>query len=253
MTEFNLLEFIPLAVAAWLVGLSKGGLPTIGMLAVPLLSLHMPPMQAAVLLLPVYLVSDVVGMWLYRRDFSTSHLRVLIPAGLLGISIGWATAAYVSDAMLTLMLGLMGVAFCLNTWLKSSAATEHTQLHKGKGWFWGAMSGFTSFISHAGGPPYQIFMLPQRLPKMVFAGTSTIYFAILNSAKVVPYQFIQPYDWDRLMQAVVLMPFAILGTVMGAWIARRLAEVWFYRVVQMGLFAISLKLMWSSLVDFGIF
>jgi uncharacterized membrane protein YfcA len=247
------LAFLPLALAAWLVGLSKGGLPTIGMLAVPLLSLHMPPMQAAILLLPVYLVSDAVGIWLYRRDFSMPHLRVLVPAGLLGIGLGWTLAAYVSDQMLTIMLGIMGIAFCLNTWLRQSSNAERAPLHAGKGWLWGALSGFTSFISHAGGPPYQIFMLPQRLPKLVFAGTSTIYFAILNSAKIIPYQFIQPYNWDLFMQAVVLMPMAIIGAFMGAWIARRLAETWFYRLVQIGLFAISLKLVWSALTDWGVF
>jgi len=64
-------------VAAFLVGLSKGGLPMIGMLAVPLMALVMPPLQAAMLLLPIYVASDLVGIWLYRHAFSRTHLRVL--------------------------------------------------------------------------------------------------------------------------------------------------------------------------------
>ena len=83
------------ALAAFLVGLSKGGLPAIGMLAVPLLSLVMSPVKAAVLLLPIFVVSDVAAVWLYRRDFSAPNLRILLPAGVLGVVVGWLTAALV--------------------------------------------------------------------------------------------------------------------------------------------------------------
>ena len=240
-------DFGLLALAAWLVGLSKGGLPTIGMLAVPLLPLVMPPMQAAVLLLPIYILSDMVGIYLYRKAFSAQHLRILIPAGLVGIGLGWATASRVSDAVLALMIGAVGIGFCLNTWLRKPATNSTPALRPLWGRFWGALSGFTSFISHAGGPPFQMYMLPQKLPKLVFAGTSTLFFAVINMAKLVPYEFIRPYDVSSLRQAAWLVPFALLGTVMGAWLTRRLADAWFYRLVQIGLFFISIKLVWSAL------
>jgi uncharacterized membrane protein YfcA len=243
MTE----TFFLLGIAAWLVGLSKGGLPTIGMLAVPLLALVMPPMQAAVLLLPIYILSDMVGIYLYRKAFSAQHLRILVPAGLVGIGLGWVTASRVSDAVLALMIGAVGIGFCLNTWLRKPAANSTPTLRPLWGRFWGALSGFTSFISHAGGPPFQMYMLPQKLPKLVFAGTSTLFFAVVNAAKLVPYEFIRPYDLVSLQQAAWLVPFALLGTVMGAWLTRRLADAWFYRLVQIGLFFISIKLVWSAL------
>ena len=80
--------FVLAGLAALLVGLSKGGLPTVGMLAVPLLSLFMSPVKAAVLLLPIYIISDVVSVWLYRKNFSAPNLKILIPAGVLGVCIG---------------------------------------------------------------------------------------------------------------------------------------------------------------------
>lgn len=240
-------EFALLSLVAWLVGLSKGGLPTIGMLAVPLLSLVMPPMQATVLLLPIYILSDMVGIYLYRKAFSAAHLRTLIPAGLVGIGFGWATASRISDAALAVLIGLIGIGFCLNSWLRTSPTRAAGQPHKGWGRFWGALSGFTSFISHAGGPPFQVYMLPQKLPKLVFAGTSTLFFAAVNAAKLVPYQFIRPYNSDSLYQAAWLVPAALLGTVMGAWLTKRLADAWFFRLVQIGLFVVSLKLVWSAL------
>lgn len=235
------------ALAAFLAGLSKGGLPAIGMLAVPVLSLIMSPVKAAGLLLPIYVVSDVAGVWLYRRDFSSPNLRILLPAGILGVVVGWLTASLVSDRVITLMIGLMGVSFCLNAWLRKQDNAPAKLPSVPKGSFWGLLAGFTSFISHAGAPPFQVYMLPQKLPKAQFAGTATIVFAVINAAKILPYQNLRPYSAYTLSSAATLVPFALCGAVCGAWLTRRIADVWFYRVVQISLFAVSLKLMAGAL------
>ncbi len=233
--------------AALLVGLSKGGLPAIGMLAVPLLSLVMSPVKAAVLLLPIYVISDIVGVWLYRRDYSAVNLRILIPAGIFGVFTGWLTASRVPDSAINFMIGAIGVAFCLNIWLRKPSTAPAQSAHTGKGLFWGSLAGFTSFISHAGAPPFQVYMLPQKLPKTTFAGTSTILFAVINVAKILPYQNLRPYSGEALHSAVVLVPFALVGAVCGAWLTRRIADVWFYQVVQISLFVVSLKLIVNAL------
>ena len=234
------------ALAALLVGLSKGGLPAIGMLAVPLMALSMSPVQAAVLLLPIYVVSDMAGLWLYRRDFSAPNLRILVPAGLGGVLLGWATAAWVSDRVVTFLIGLMGLGFCLYAWLRRQSDAPPQPAHLFKGCFWGTVTGFTSFISHAGAPPFQVYVLPQKLPKAQFAGTATLLFAAINLAKIVPYQFLRPYSAQALWGAAALLPFALAGTVAGAWLTRRLADAWFYRLVQVGLLLVSLKLIMDA-------
>jgi uncharacterized membrane protein YfcA len=230
-------------LAAFLVGLSKGGLPAVGMLAVPLLSLLMSPIKAAVLLLPIFVISDVMGMWLYRRDFSAVNLRILIPAGVVGVFVGWMTASMVSDRAITFLIGALGVAFCLNAWLRDQSKVVAQPAHGVKGCFWGTIAGFTSFISHAGAPPFQVYMLPQKLPKAEFAGTATIVFAVINAAKIWPYQNLRPYSAETLWSATGLIPFALVGALAGAYLTRRIAEVWFYRIVQISLFGVSLKLL----------
>jgi uncharacterized membrane protein YfcA len=232
-------------LAAFLVGLSKGGLPSVGMMAVPLLSLCMPPMQAAALLLPVFVMSDVVGVWLYRKQFSAPNLKILIPAGILGVFIGWLTTAVVSDQVIAFLIGSVGVGFCLNTWLRQLPQKPQT-VNKFKGIFWGTLTGFTSFISHSGAPPFQVYMLPQRLPKLVFAGTSTLLFAVINAAKIIPYQNLQPYHQDNLIQAAILLPFAWVGTMLGAYLTQRINDRLFFLCVQIGLFGISLKLIFDA-------
>ena len=232
--------------AALLIGMSKGGLPLVGMMSVPLLSLVMSPVKAVILLLPLYIISDVVGVWLYRRNYSAINLKILVPASMLGILIGWLTASMISDLTIKLIIGLVGVSFCLQTWLKRGQVEDAMPASVSKGAFWGAASGFTSFIAHAGGPPFQVFVLPQKLPKAEFAGTATILFAIINLAKIGPYQNLSPYKWDDMVNALVLVPFALLGTVLGAYLTKRIADAWFFKLLQAGLFLVSLKLIWDA-------
>jgi uncharacterized membrane protein YfcA len=234
-----------LIVAAFLVGLSKGGMPAIGMLSVPLLSLFMSPLKAAVLLLPLYLLADMVAVYLYRREYSLPNIKILIPAGLIGSLIGWATATIVSDAVVALMIGVMGIVFCLYRWLSKAHAAAATPVDLKKGIFWGTISGFTSFVAHAGGPPFQIYTLPQKMPKMVFAGTSVWVFAALNLSKVVPYHFLNPSSAASLKASLLLIPAAGLGTLAGRQLIKRLPETWFYLAVQIALFLISIRLVVS--------
>ena len=240
MADANYLIWAGLAAA--MVGLSKGGLPTVGMLSVPILSLFMSPVKAVVMLLPIYIISDLVGLWLYRKNFSAINLKILIPAGVGGVLVGWITASLVSDTAVKMMIGLLGVGFVLNAWRKRHAEPAPTLARWRQGMLWGSLSGFTSFISHAGGPPFQVYLLPQKLPKLVFAGTSTLFFAFINLAKLWPYHTLQPYGDTELMGALVLIPFALAGTVAGAYLTRKIADDWFFKWVQVGLLAISVKL-----------
>jgi uncharacterized membrane protein YfcA len=112
--------------------------------------------------------------------------------------------------------------------------------------FWGTISGFTSFVSHAGAPPYQMYVLPQRLDKMIFAGTSTILFAIVNAVKLVPYWALGQLSVDNLEIAALLFPFGIAATFAGVRLVRILPEVLFYRLVRTALLLISLKLVYDG-------
>ena len=236
-----------LALAGFIVGLSKGGLPGIGMLSVPVLALVMSPINAAVLLLPIYILSDLVAVWLYRKEFSARNIRILIPAGFMGVGVGWATASLVSDTVVSLLIGLMGIAYCLHSWLRQRHLKTPKEGNLSRGIFWGTLSGFTSFVSHAGAPPFQMYVLPQKLSKMVFAGTSTIVFAAINLAKVVPYASLHPYSLDTVEIASALLPMALMGTVVGRVVVTRLPEKTFFLAVQIMLFIVCLRLVYESL------
>ena len=244
--EYSLVFLLTAAAAAFLVGASKGGLPMVGALGVPLLALVMPPVAAAALLLPVYIVSDWVGLWAYRHAFSKRNLAILLPAMVFGVGVGWATAKITPEWMVTLLVGMVGLYYCATVAFRKANAPPH-RADVPRGLFWGTITGFTSFVSHTGGPPFQTYVLPQKLPKMVFAGTSTIAFAIINVVKLIPYWALGQVNPGNLELAAILSPIAILGAVVGYVGTKKLPEQLFYRLVEVALFIISLKLVYDAL------
>ena len=244
--ELGVLFFVVAAIAAFLVGASKGGLPMVGALGVPLMALVMPPVAAAAMLLPVYIVSDMVGLWAYRKQFDKRNLYILLPAMIFGVGIGWATARITAEWMVTLLVGLVGLYYCLTIFLKKPDAPPKPA-DVPRGIFWGTITGFTSFVSHTGGPPYQTYVLPQKLPKMVFAGTSTIAFAVINVVKLLPYWALGQFNPGNLELAAMLSPVAIVGAVIGYKLTAIIPEQLFYRLVEVALFIVSLKLIYDAL------
>lgn len=243
MIEHTPLILAIAVVSAFVVGLSKGGLPSVGTLAVPLLALVISPVTAAALLLPIFVASDMVGLYLYRRDYSARNLAILTPAAIVGVAIGWYFSASLSSVFIGMLVGAVGVLFCLNAWFgeRYRAARVRSADVPG-GVFWGVLTGLTSFVSHSGAPPFQMYVLPQRLEKMTFAGTSTILFTIVNAVKLVPYwQLNQFSHFDAPLVLGLAVP-AIIGTIAGRQLTRMLPDGLFFRLIQITLLLLSLKL-----------
>jgi len=247
MSTPDLTFYLIAGLAALLVGLSKGGISMVGVLATPLLALVISPVQAAALMLPIFVVSDVFGLWSYRREFDRRNLAILIPAGSVGIAIGWATASLVSDRYVGLMVGVIGVSFCLNSWLKRATQPEPKRADVPRGMLWGTVMGFSSFVSHTGGPPYQVYVLPQQLPKTIYAGTTTIVFAAVNALKLLPYWALGQLSVGNLRTSAVLLPIAVGGTFAGVRLVRVLPQRIYFTFVQVMLFLVSIKLIYDAI------
>lgn len=238
--------WVAAVVAAALVGMGKGGVPIVGMLGVPVMALVMNPVMAAGMLLPVYVVSDAFGLYAYRHAFDRRVLAIVVPGAIVGIGVGWATASVVPEAAVTLLVGVIGVAFALNLILRKPVVADPRRAEVAPGLFWGTVTGFTSFVSHAGAPPYQVYTLPLGMAKAVFAGTSTIAFAIINAVKLVPYYALGQLNPGNLKMAAVLAAPAVLAVFAGVGLVRRMPERLFFRLVTWALLLISLKLIWDG-------
>jgi len=250
----EILFWVMAALATFLVGASKGGLPGVGLMGVPVLAQVVSPVYAAGLLLPLYVVSDWYGLWLYRKNYDAWNIKLITLAALIGIAIGWATAQYNNDALVKVIVGLMGLWYTADLIWKYSRKVEviPKPADVPRGIFWGSLTGFTSFVAHAGGTPYQMFVLPQKLDKMTYAGTATITFAFINMLKLPPYFLLDQINLASLERDLYLAPVALIGAWAGFRLTKLLPEKIFFRCVEIALFLLSIKLLWDGLATWAV-
>lgn len=248
MTDPFLITMAVLAVI--IVGISKSGFgAAFGNLAVPLVALATTPAHAIALLLPSLMVMDLIGLVVFRRRVDLALLKRLVPAGLIGIALGALTFRWVSVDGLKLTLGLLAILFVLQRW--SGIASRLHALRDGPvdrwlGRIWSLVSGFTSFVAHAGGPPLSMYLIPKQLDRVIYVGTSAVFFAVINASKWVPYLWLDLFPRETLVAGAAL---AVVSPV-GYWIGLR-SLTWingpvFYRVIELALLASGVKLIWDG-------
>ncbi|WP_342076661.1 sulfite exporter TauE/SafE family protein [Yoonia sp. SS1-5] len=236
-------------LASVCVGLAKGGLSLVGALAVPILALTISPVTAAAMLLPVFVVSDVIGLIAYRRQVDPVVLKIMMVAMPLGVLVGYLTVDIVSDAVVTTIIGAIGAVFSLSLIMRRKADVPPKSPAWPAGLFWGGITGFTSFVSHTGAVPYQVFTLPLRMPKMIFAGTVTVAFAYINLIKLIPYFLLGQLSLGNLKIAVILLAPAAIGVAAGLKLVKILPERLFFRFITGALLVLSCKLLWDGLTS----
>jgi uncharacterized membrane protein YfcA len=244
--------FLALAVLAVIfLGISKGGFLGLGSVAVPILSLLVPPPKAAAILLPILMAQDAVSVWVYHRSYSAWNLKALLPGAALGVLIATFAAAYLREDVVRLTVGLIVILFVASRltarWLEQHLPQPNTT----SGVFWGTVAGFTSAIANAGSPPVQIHLLPQKLPVLTYVGTTSIYFAISNAMKIPSYWTLGQLTVENISTGLLLVPLAVATNFLGVWLLRRVPHDTFYRIAYVLMTAIGLALIRSGLVEMG--
>ncbi len=240
--------FVAAVPALLIIGISKGGFGGgLGVVGVPMMALVISPTQAAAILLPVLCLMDLVGLYSYRGDWDRSLMRVLAPGAVAGIVLGAFTFAITSEDAVRLIVGGIAVGFTVWQWgVRRLVEERRAQPSVIAGSFWAGVSGYTSFIAHAGGPPVSVYLLPLRLNKTTFVGTTVVYFTVVNYAKLIPYGLLGQFDATNLATSAVLLPLAPLGVWLGVVLHRRMQEGALYAVVYAALLVTGLKLLWDG-------
>lgn len=169
----------------------------------------------------------------------------MLPASMIGVALGWATASVTSDAVVRLIVGSVALVFTARALFGrfvGGAPGHHPRL----GWVFGAIAGFTSFVAHAGGPLFQVHVLPKRLEPKLYTGTSVTFFAALNAAKVVPYAALGLFKTEVLLSALLMLPPAVAAVWFGAWIIRRMTPAVFYPFTYALIALVGLRLVWHG-------
>lgn len=233
-----------------LVGLAKGGFTGLGALGTPLMALGMrDPVRAAAILLPILIAQDVVGVTAFRRTWSGRILAIMLPGAVVGIGLGYLLAATISEAAVMAVLGVISILFgAYRLWAdhggRISAAIDSPAW---VGTLFGIATGFTSQIAHAGGPPFQMWVMPRKLDRDTFVGTSAIFFAVVNWMKVPAYAALGQFTLANAAATVILLPVAVLSSLAGVKLVRKVPMQRFYAIVYWLMIIAGAKLLLDGL------
>jgi hypothetical protein len=231
----------------FLIGISKAGFGSgVGLVATPLLALTIPVTDAAALLLPLLIVADIFSIYYHWRNFDRSLIRLMVPAAATGILIGAVFFGVFSrnERILQLGIGLLALSFVLFELFRTRIFDRLKEKRPSPitGVLFSVLSGFTSTLAHAGGPPATIYLLPQRLPRQVFVGTLVVYFTAVNLIKLIPYSYLGLLRLGNLTTVLILSPLAYIGVRLGVYLNGRFTDKWFNRLIYTLLFLTGLQL-----------
>ena len=245
--EINLLFLISVVPAIILYGIAKSGLGgSISLISVPLMTVVMPLNQALAVILPILIFSDIIAVYRFRREFDFSTLKLIVPFAALGIIIGSFTFKYFSEDLLKLIVGIMGFLFAGHYFLFKKEKKIPAKKNFLKGAIFSSIAGFSSFCVHAGGTPTSIYLLPLRLKKEIYVGTTIIFFTFVNLIKLPLYIYLSMMNFDTLYQSALLLPLAITGIFIGYKLLKIIDENLFYNIIYALILVSSTKL----LIDF---
>jgi uncharacterized membrane protein YfcA len=246
------LTFFLLAIPAVLfAGVSKGGFGSgAAFAATPILALALPPQQAAGLMLPLLMLMDLGALKAYWRQWDWHASKVLMLGSLPGIALGTVLVGVADPDVFRLLIGLIAVGFVAFQGARAVGLIRPAQRPMGHvgGGIAGVAAGFTSFISHAGGPPAAIYLLSRGLSKTAFQASTVLVFWVINAVKLPVYLALGMVSGTTVSAVLLLAPVALVGIWLGVVAHRKVPERPFFAITYVLLTVTGAKLIWDALV-----
>ena len=247
--EVNLLFFLCVVPAIILYGIAKSGLGgSVALISIPLMTVTMSLSQALAIILPILILSDLVAVYRFRKNYDLETLRLIVPGAAIGIFFASITFTYFSESLLKFIIGLMGFLFAGHYFLFKKKVIVSIKKSFLKGGISSTISGFTSFCAHAGGTPISVYLLPLRMKKEIYVGTRVIFFTCVNLIKFPFYINLSIVTLESFAQSLLLFPLAVLGIGIGYKILKIVEEKIFYNIIYVLIFISSSKLILDYLL-----
>lgn len=250
--ELSSLQWAMLALTAFLVGISKTGVPGVGIIAVPLIAIVWPDAKGSVgLLLPLLIFADLFSAGYYRRKALWSHIIRLIPWAIAGIITGYFVMEYINSKHLKPVIGAIVLTMlALKYWQSVRKKCECQQedvssMHWGFAVIVGFLAGLTTMMANAAGPIMIIYLLAAHLPKTEFVGTAAWFFFIVNWIKVPFMLKLGIITGQSLKLNATLFPIIAVGAVTGILILKHIPQKIFNKAVLVFATAAAIKLILS--------
>ncbi len=245
MFGLNSIGWLVVGLCAFVTGVSKTGLPGLGILHVPLMAMVLPKRESTGILLGMLILGDLIAATYYRRRAEWKHVLRPLPAAFAGIVAGWQAMRFVTNKQLGPIIGVIVLAMlALNYW-RTRAGGENAPIPT-QWWFAAALgfiAGFTTMMANAAGPIMVIYLLAMRLPKLAFVGTSAWFFFVVNWLKVPFSMHLGLITRDSVRLDLMMLPLIVAGSVAGIFFLRQIPQKAFNGVVQILAAAAAIKLL----------
>ncbi len=232
--DINLFGWVVIAVSAVVVGVSKTGMPGLGILPVPMMALAFSTRESTGLLLGLLILADLFAVTYHRRNARWRLVLRLLPAALAGIVAGYFGLKVINDQQLKPIIGgIVLVMLGLNCW-RTRAGGEEAPV-PAQWWFaatLGFMAGVTTMMANAAGPVMIIYLLAMRLPKIEFVGTSAWFFFTVNWLKVPFSATLNLVTAESVKLNLMMLPFIGVGALLGILVLKRIPQKAFTMIVQ---------------------
>lgn len=241
--------YLVCAASIFLTGLSKSGFGGgLGVVSVPALSLFVDPQFAVAVLMPILFAIDVIVVWQYRRDWRRDVVFAMIPGAMFGLLVGLATFQWMNADLIRFVVGLLALAFVAQHVLARKRPVREQADGRSGAFAFAAISGFASFVAHAGGPPVKGYLLRQRMDKSTFVGTNTMFFFSMNALKTVSYTLMGLLSFESLMVSLSVSPVLLVGVLAGTYLHKRVDQRFFTALVYGFLTLAGVKLLSDSVI-----
>ena len=239
-----------------LMAIAKSGFGgAVASLCAPLMLIVLPPRETLAILLPLYLLTDIWTIWIWRGYCRWRLLFWMVLFAIIGQVLGYLLISFIDDAMLKMLIGLVALITGGRYWVrwKYPAITEQPLKEKRimrrrlipRAGLWCSLSGFSSFISLTGGIPMQVYLLPMRLHRYLVVGTSAWFFLTINVAKLPFFVDLGLFTPATIILSIMLIPVIPVGVVLGKWLNQRIKDRIFYHLAHAALFLLGIRLVWS--------
>ncbi|MFP4382872.1 MAG: sulfite exporter TauE/SafE family protein [Spirochaetia bacterium] len=229
------IQWAVIAGAAVLIGITKTGIPGMGILIVPILAEVLPAKASTGFLLPMLIIGDIFAVIYYRRKGKFRYILKLAPWALAGIIIGYFLLGRVNNEELKPIIGIIVLIMLLVHFIRLFIIRNKDVPIPDNWWFSGIMgitAGITTMMANAAGPIMMIYLTSMKLPKEEYIGTGAWYFIAMNTIKVPFSASLGLITASSLLTNSILIPAIVLGAVLGRIVLKRIPQKAFSVVIQ---------------------
>ena len=242
------IEFIIFISMIALAGLSKGGLGgSFAVLCVPILSLVMSPIEAVALMAPILVVMDLTGLYKFRKNIYWKELKIILPAGILGVGAGAFMFSAINENQLRIIIGIMGLVYLSREFYKYIAKKSGHLMAQKFGYIYGFLSGVSSVLAHAGSPPLSVYILSRGMNKTQYHVTTIVFYTVINGFKILPYLYLGLLNVNEGLWTLYATPVAVSSMLMGAYLHHKIEGKIFFYTIYVGVFVASVKVLFDGL------